>query len=327
MNNSKTSRMSIKNFLLNYGVYLAFLVVCVVFALLSPAFLTTANLLDLLKQISIVTVVSFGMTVVIISGGIDLSTGATVGIAGLALATVLQEGGGLLFGCLVALLCGLIFGVINGTLVTRANMNPFIVTLATLLIGNSVQIVYTKGGLPIYLMIPPQSFIFIAHGKVLGIPVPVIILLAIFSVYYLLLQRSSYGRYLYAIGSNIDASDLSGIKVRKIVSYAYILSGLTAAVAGIILASRVMSGQPLAGESYLWDAIGASFMGTIISRIGRPSLLGTIFGSLFIGVIMNGLTLLNVVFYWQEFAKGFIILFILLIWALQKAQREVVTGK
>jgi ribose transport system permease protein len=319
--------MSIKNLLLNYGVYLAFLIVCVAFSLLSPAFLTTANLLDLLRQISIVTVVAFGMTLVIISGGIDLSTGAVVGIAGLALTTVLEKGGGLLVGCLVALLFGVLFGVINGTLVTRANMNPFIVTIATLLIGNSLQIVYTRGGLPIYLMIPPKNFMFIAHGRVGGIPVPVIILLMIFGLYYLLLQRSSYGRYLYAIGSNIDASELSGIKYRKIVTFAYILSGISAALAGIVLSSRVMSGQPLAGEAYLLDAIGASFMGTIISKVGRPSLLGTMFGSLFIGVMMNGLTLLNVVFYWQEFAKGFLILFILLIWALQKAQREVVTGK
>lgn len=313
--------MNVRVFFLRYGVLLAFVVILIVFSIISPVFFTASNLIDLLKQISIVTILSFGMTIVITSGGIDLSVGAIVGIAGLALTTILENGGGLLPGILVALLFGLFIGAINALLITKANINPFIATLGTLFIGNSAQILYTKGGLPVYLIAPPDSFLFIAHNRILGVPVPVIILLIVFIIYYLAVHRSIFGRYLYALGDNIEAAELSGIRVRKITAIVYVVSGLTAALAGIILASKVMSGQPLAGEAYLWDAIAAPFMGTIVSNDGKPSLLGTAFGALFIGVVMNVLTLLNVIFYWQIFAKGFILLTVLAVWGIQQNRK------
>ncbi len=318
---NKLFNHSVVDFFLKYGVLFAFAIIVIVFSLTSPVFLTGGNMIDLLKQISIVTILSFGMTIIITSGGIDLSVGATVGIAGLAMATVLEGGGGTFISCLVALIFGLLIGILNALLIARANLNPFIATLGTLLIGNSAQILYTRGGLPIYLIMPPKSFIFIAHGKILGLPLPVLILLIVFIIYYLMTHRSVFGRYLYALGDNIATAELSGIKVRNIMAKVYIISGITAAVAGILLASKVMSGQPLAGESYLWDAIAAAFMGTIVSKIGKPSLIGTAFGALFVGVVMNGLTLLNVIFYWQIFAKGFILLFVLAVWAIQQTKK------
>jgi len=282
---------------------------CILFSLLTPSFLTFSNFLTVARQASINSIIAFGMTFVIITGGIDLSVGSTVALAGVITAYGLSSELSIALSIIIGLICGLIIGVINGLVVTKTNIPPFIVTLGmmTLVRGLAGNI---SNGYPI--SIKNHSFLEIGKGYIANIPIPVIIMFFIFIIFHILLSKTKYGAYVYAIGGNQNAAFLSGINISKNLVFVYVISGLLSALSGIILASRLFSGQPSAGSGFELDAIAAVILGgtSLIGGIGN--LVGTIFGAFTISILLNGLALLGVSYYNQLIIRGFVIMFALL---------------
>lgn len=309
-------------FIAQFGMPLMFLLLCLALSFLTPAFLTFNNFLTILRQVSMLSIVSLGMTLVMTAGGIDLSVGEAADAGALVSITALSAGWGTLPAILGGLAGGAVIGAFNGYLVSFLGVMPFLATLGTHTMAMSLEMVYTQGGLPIYPLNPlPESYTFIGRGFVGPVPVPVLILGAVLVVYYLLMHRSVLGRFAYAIGGNAEATRLSGVNVRGVKLLKYVITSVTAAVAGIILASRVASGQPLAGEPFLLDSIAASFMGMTVSREGKTNIFGTLLGACFLGVVLNGMTLLNVPFYRQTFIKGLLLLSVLAMGSYARTKR------
>ncbi|MGE5482654.1 MAG: ABC transporter permease [Bacteroidota bacterium] len=309
-------------FVAQFGMPLMFLLLCLVLSFLTPAFLTFGNFLTILRQVSMLGIVSLGMTLVMTAGGIDLSVGEAADAGALISISALSAGWGTLPAVLGGLAGGAAIGALNGYLISFLGVMPFLATLGTHTMAMSIEMVYTQGGLPLYPTdMPPASYSFIGRGLVGPIPVPVLILAGMLLIYYLLMNRSVLGRFAYSIGGNAEASRLSGVNVRRVKWLKYVLASVTAAVAGIILASRVASGQPLAGEPFLLDSIAASFMGMTVSREGKTNIFGTLLGACFLGVVLNGMTLLNVPFYRQTFIKGCLLLAVLAMGSFARTKR------
>jgi ribose transport system permease protein len=293
-----------------YGLLWALGFLILALSLLSPYFLSTANLLNVLRQVSINAILALGMTVVILKGGIDLSVGSLLALAG-ALAAGFALSGfppplamGLGVGIAVAL------GTLQGLLVAYAGLPPFIVTLAGLTAFRGLTLVYTDGR-PITGL--PDPFLFLGNGTLLGIPVPVMVMLSFLLLTHLLLQNTALGRYLYAIGGNEEAARLSGVPVARIKVFAYAYSGLAAGFAALVLTGRLNSAQPTAGTGFELDAIAAAVVGGTSLAGGRGTAWGTFLGALIIGVLNNGMNLLNVSSFYQLIAKGAVIVLALLV--------------
>lgn len=283
------------------------ILLCILMTILSERFLTQNNILNILRQVSINGIIAVGMTFVILTSGIDLSVGSVMAYSGTMMAgAMVNLGFHPVLALVGALALGGIFGLLNGLLISYAKMPPIIVTLAMMEIPRGLALLYT-GGYPLSGL--PQGFSFIGRGYVLGIPMPVIIMLLVYLVAHVLLNYLPLGRYVYAIGGNEEAVRLSGIRVKKYKTLAYIFSGITAAISGIVITSRLMSGQPMAGEGFELDAIASVVLGGTDINGGRGSILGTLIGALIMGVLSNGLNLLGVSPYVQRVFKGLIILF------------------
>ncbi len=280
-------------------------VVCIVMVFASDSFLSVGNVNNILRQVSINAVIAVGMTYVILTGGIDLSVGAVMALGGTVAAGLMSGGlpGGLALP--VCLLIGLAFGVANGVFVARLGMPPIIVTLATMGIARGLALIYT-GGYPISGL--PSWVRWFGGGSVLGLQTPIAITAIVYLAGWVLLERTPFGRYVYAIGGNETATRLSGVRVARYKLLVYALSGLTAAIAGVVLTSRLMSGQPNAGEGFELDAIAAVVLGGTSIAGGRGSLIGTLLGALLLGVLNNGLNMVGVNPYVQTVVKGGIIL-------------------
>lgn len=304
-------RFRSRYFIMDFGTLIAFLVMCAVFAILRPAFLSFGNFMQILRQVSMLAIMASGMTLIMASGGIDLSIGEAADIGGLVAVSLLVAGAGVVPAVALGILGGASLGLVNGVLISVFRITPYLATLGTHIMVMSLEMAYTKGGLPIYLFPAPRAFSFLGRGFIGSIPFPVAILAVVILVYYLLTTRTVMGRYVYASGANQQASELAGVNVKKVRILTYVLSSGTAALAGIILASRVSSGQPLAGEAYLLDCIAAVFMGMNLSREGKVGILGTLLGAVFFGVVQNGMILLNVVYYMQTLIKAVLLLFVL----------------
>jgi ribose transport system permease protein len=293
-----------------YGLLWALGFLILALSLLSPYFLSTANLLNVLRQVSINAILALGMTVVILKGGIDLSVGSLLALAGaLAAGFALSSlppplAMGLGVGIAVAL------GTLQGLLVAYAGLPPFIVTLAGLTAFRGLTLVYTDGR-PITGL--PDPFLFLGNGTLLGIPVPVMVMLSFLLLTHLLLQNTALGRYLYAIGGNEEAARLSGVPVARIKVFAYAYSGLAAGLAALVLTGRLNSAQPTAGTGFELDAIAAAVVGGTSLVGGRGTAWGTFLGALIIGVLNNGMNLLNVSSFYQLIAKGAVIVLALLV--------------
>ncbi|WP_345242622.1 ABC transporter permease [Nibrella saemangeumensis] len=289
-----------------YGILLAFIAICIVLALITPRFLTISNLTIVLTQVSINALLAFGVTFVIITGGIDLSIGSMVAVTGVVAAMFAHPdtypvGVPLLMG----LLTGLLFGAFNGLVITRSKVHPFIVTLGTMTMGRGLALILSKGR-PISNL--SDEFNFIGGGQVLGIPMPIIILIVFFIICSVLLQKTVLGRYMYAVGGNEQAARASGISLNKVKMVVYTLCGGLAGLAGIVLTSRITTGQPNAGAGFELDAIAAAIIGGTSTSGGTGTMTGTLIGALLIGVISNGLDLLNVTSYYQQVVMGIIII-------------------
>lgn len=293
------------NIIRKMGPLLGLLLLAIALTLLSDRFFTVNNLLNVARQISINAIISVGMTLVILTGGIDLSVGSIVALTGSVTAGLLVGGYPILPAIFIGMAVGAFLGLCNGLLITRAGIPPFIATLGTMTVARGLTLVYTDGR-PITGM--EEAFRFLGGGYIAGIPVPVVIMLLLFAVAYVMLKKTRLGRYIYAIGGNEEAARLSGINTKKIVLSVYVLGGLLAGISGIIMASRLNSAQPTAGVSFELDAIAAVVLGGTSLSGGVGTIGGTLIGAFIIGVLDNGLNLLNVSSFYQQIAKGLVIL-------------------
>ncbi|SHH56927.1 ABC transporter permease [Thermosipho atlanticus] len=292
-----------------YPAIVGFFGIVIFFSLLSDRFLSLSNFINVFRQVSIQAIIAFGMTLVIISGGIDLSVGSVLAFSAVVMASIVK-GGSVFLGILAALLVGAILGAVNGLIITKGKIQPFIVTLATMAIARSLTLVYSQG-MPITGF--PRSFRTIGRGDVLGIPIPIIIMFIVFGIIYYISMYTKLGLYTYAIGGNEIAAKLSGVKVDKYKIIIYTISGLLSAASAIILTSRLNSAQPTFGTGYELDAIAAVVLGGASLAGGKGSVVGTLFGALIMGILNNGLNLLNVSPFYQQGVKGIVILIAVLL--------------
>lgn len=293
----------------NLGIIIALLVLCVLLAVLpatSSSFLSTQNMFNILRQISTNMLIACAMTMVIILGGIDLSVGSIIALSGVVAAGCVSRyelpiAVALIAGALV----GVVIGVFNGFVICKTTIPPFIVTLATMNIARGLAKVYT-GGSPVRVV--TKEWQFIGAGYIGPVPVPVIIMIIAIIITALMMNKTKLGRHIYAVGGNTQAAEFSGIKVARVKFIVHAYAGLMAGLAGIILASRMYSGQPTAGEGAEMDAIAAVVVGGTSMAGGSGKIGGTIIGALIIGVLNNGLNLMNVNSFWQDVVKGVVIL-------------------
>jgi ribose/xylose/arabinose/galactoside ABC-type transport system permease subunit len=292
-----------------FGIGLALIVELCIFSILSPYFLTADNLLNVSLQVSITAIIAAGMTFVILTGGIDLSVGSLVALAGIVATSLLKLDVPVAIGLFVALCGGLAVGAISGSFagvcITRFNVTPFIVTLALMTVWRGTAFVYTEGR-PVWEL--PDAFSELAATRIVEVPLPAIIMLIVYGVSHIVLTRTPFGRYVYAVGGNREAAHLAGIRTNRILIQVYMLCGILSALSGIVLASRMNSGQPNAGLSYELDVIAAVVVGGTSLSGGRGSIVGTFIGAMLIAVLRNGLNLLNVGSYVQQVVVGVVIL-------------------
>ncbi len=300
------------NWLLDYSMYVVFIILIVLSSALSPYFLSWSNFTNILRQVSFNGIISIGMCMVILMRGIDLSVGSIFGLANVLVAGFANWG---FWGVLaVALFVGLAFGVFNGVVITKIKIEPFVVTLGTLIIGRGLAYIYTGGTL-----IPNiTQFRFIGAGYIIGVPVPVIIMILMFAMAYFIQTSTVFGRRCYAVGGNPDAARMAGINVNFYLFVSYVVAGVLSAFAGLIMVARMTTGEPNAGTMFELDAIAAVVMGGTTFHGGRGGIIGTVFGVLILGIISNILNLLNVSSYTQLVIKGFFLIFAVVLAEIRK---------
>jgi ribose transport system permease protein len=300
--------------LLQYTVVLALIAVFVFLSVQAPGFLTPSNLLNIVvNNFALLALVSLGMTLVVSTGGIDLSVGTSIDIGSLVFVSLISSHHQLLVALLGGVSGALAVGVFNAFLVAALGITPFLATLGTLFIGESVQQLATNGGQPIYLITGtfPAGFTFIGRGDLIGIPFPIYIVAVSIVGFFLLAHHTQFGRQVVALGARAGVAWYSGVRIRRISALVYILSAIICGVAGIILSSTVKAYVPLSGNAYLLDAIGATFIGTTLHPLSRPSVAGTALGVLLLSIVTNGLLLIGWNFYWQQVARGILIFAVL----------------
>jgi ribose transport system permease protein len=291
---------------------------CVLLWILTPYFLTVSNLLNVLEQTSINAIIAVGMTYVIISGGIDLSVGSLLALSGVVLATLLHQGYPIPVAIAAALAVGACFGALSGIAITWGRLPPFIATLGMMSIARGCALLFTEGR-PVSGF--GAEFRSIATARIAGIPAPVFVTAAVYLVAHFVLSETKFGRYVYALGGNEEATRLSGVNVRLYKSAVYALSGLTSAIAAVLLTARLNSAQPIAGIMYELDAIAAVVIGGTSLVGGEGSLGGTLIGALIMGVLRNGLNLLSVSSFMQQIVIGLVIVGAVLIDTTLKARK------
>ncbi|RKY02584.1 MAG: ribose ABC transporter permease [Spirochaetes bacterium] len=288
------------------------IVISIIISVIVPVFLSIQNILNVLTQIAINAMLSTGMTFVIISGGIDLSVGSIAAFSGIAVTSIIVKLPNItifesfIIGIGISILVGLACGGFSAIAIAKLNVTPFIATLAMMSIARGITYVITKSR-PIFGL--PDTFGWLGQKYIFGaIPVIVIIMIVVLSIAHIVLDKTSFGRYIYAVGSNEEVAKLSGINVDRIKISVYVISGILSAFGGVCLASKLATGQPTAGSGYELNAIAAVVMGGTSLSGGRGSMGKTVLGLLTIGIINNGLSLMKVSSYWQTIAMGLIIL-------------------
>lgn len=297
---------SISAFLVKYSIYFILFLLVIILSVLSPAFLKPMNLINIIRQISLISIVGFGVTMVIITTGIDLSSGSVIAVAGIMAANFAHpdQGFPLIVPVLMALLAGLLAGLVNGYLVAFVKLPAFIATLGMMLSFRGVAYILSKGH-PITGFTP--EFDIIGSGRWLGLPIMIYVLLIAGIISYILLRHTKTGKCIYAIGGNQQAAVVSGINVRKNLMIVYAYAGIMSALAGLMLTSRLSSGQPTAGLTYEMDAISSAVIGGTSLSGGIGTIQGTMIGALIIGVLNNGMDLMHINAYYQQITKGAII--------------------
>lgn len=303
-------KANVKANISKYKSLIGLVLLCIVITIVTPNFLSVSNITNVFTQVSVNAIIAIGMTFVILTGGIDLSVGSTLAISGAVGASIVKSTGNVFLAIIVAAVIGIAVGLINGLLVSKGKLQAFIVTLATMTIFRGATLVFTDGT-PISKL--PEAFVKIGNGKLGFMPIPVIItiIIAIIAVYAL--SQTRFGRYLYALGGNEDASRLSGINTDKIKTLVYVVSGFASAIAGVIITSRIGSASPNAGTGFELDAIAAVVIGGTSLAGGEGTITGTLIDALIIGVLNNGLKLMNVSPFYQSIVKGLVILIAVLL--------------
>ena len=280
-----------------------------VVSIINPRFLTIYNILNVLRQTSINSIIAAGMTFVILTGGIDLSVGSVLAFCGAVSASLVGAGQPVLVVLIIALLTGSVVGLVTGIIVSRGKVQAFIATLVTMTIMRGATLVFTQGK-PIDASTgrAANAFAGLGGGYLLGIPVPIYIMVIVYVLAWYTLHQTRFGRYIYALGGNEEAARLSGLSTLKLKTVVYGISGFLASLGGIILTARLSSAQPTAGTGYELDAIAAVVLGGTSLAGGTGRILGTIIGALIIGILNNALNIMNVSSYYQMIAKGAVIL-------------------
>lgn len=295
------SRLSLGDSLGLLGIY-ALLIVAL--SLKSPYFLSVNNFLNILVAVSTIGIIAVAMTLVIIAGGIDLSVGSVVALSGVAIAQ-LSHKMPIFAAVQAALLIGVFVGIFNGVAITSVGINPLIATLGTLSIARGLSFVFSGG---LTQSIDDESFSFLGRGFVLGVPFQVLVMAALFALAAWVMKSTVFGRSVYAVGGNAAASRLAGLPVSRVQMAVYLLSGLSAAMGGVFLASQLGAGAPAAASGIELDVIAAVILGGTSLSGGKGTIVGTLLGVLILGTLKNGLTLLNVSSYYQEVARGIVLL-------------------
>ncbi|MCF7481766.1 ABC transporter permease [Vibrio sp. J1-1] len=309
---------NLKRMVSKYAIYVVFAFMCIVMSILSPVFLSVANLMNVLTQMASIGLLALGVTIIIITRGIDLSSGSVLAVAAVVSASMAQTIDWsmrmypampelpIIVPIIAALAVGALCGYINGALIAYTGIPPFIATLGMMIVARGAALLYSDGR-PVSSLI--DSYQWIGQGSVLGIPVPVLIFAFMAFVSYVLLNYTRFGKYAYAIGGNETAAYVSGINVKRYKILVYTYAGLLAGISALILAARINSGQPGLGVMYELDAIAAATVGGVSHAGGIGTIQGTIIGTMIMGVLQNGLDLLNVSAYWQQVVKGLVIIF------------------
>ncbi len=295
-----------KELVQRYSTLVVLIAMFLVFAVTVDRFMTAQNLLNIAQQISMLTIVGAGLTFGFAAREMDLSVGFTVGLAGVLVPLLLVQGVALPLALAAGLAAGAIVGAWNAALVTVVGIPSLIATLATGSILFGINFLMT-GGRAIYGGLP-DSYLWLGQGRIAGVPVLAFFMLAAVLVAWFVMERTIFGRYIYAVGGNQRAAELSGVNVRRYRAAALLVCSIFAVIAGTLLAARLGSGQPNAGERYLLDGLATVFIGMTMLRPGTATVLGTFFGALFIGVINNGLNLIGMDTYIQSIVKGLIII-------------------
>lgn len=304
-----------------YGTLAVLLGVFFLFAVTAPSFFSFGNLSNVLSQSSVLAIVAVGLCFVVASGGIDLSVAVSFDIGAMTAVLLLKSGAGWLPSMLIGLAAGALVGLLNSLLVVKAKIAPFLATLGTLFIGESMEKIVTKGGEPVYFPGMSEAFKWLGRGSLfvwesgdgtrIDFKFSIVIAAAVAAAAYFLLSRTVLGRYLHAIGAQKEAAALSGVPVKRYTAYAFVLCGLICSLAGMIGSSVLTSYVPMSGRYYLMDAIGAVFIGSMLHRKGYVNVPGTLVGVLFFGILANGLNLSGIHFYWQSVVRGGVIFAIL----------------
>lgn len=289
------------------GSLIGLIVLFVVIACLNSSFIDPNNLKNLLRQISINALISFGMTFVILTGGIDLSVGSILALSSALMGSFIVGDMDPILGIVIACLIGAALGAVNGLVITYGKVAPFIATLATMTIFRGLTLVYTNGN-PISGLTEDEAFLEFGQGYFMELPVPAIMMLIMFGILYFILHKTPLGRKTYAVGGNEKVSYIAGIKINRIKIFAYTITGMLCGMAGAILTSRLNSAQPTAGTGYELDAIAAVVLGGTSLSGGKGRIVGTLIGALIIGTLNNGLNILNVSSFYQQVVKGIVIL-------------------
>ncbi|WP_321962216.1 ABC transporter permease subunit [Paraburkholderia sp. J7] len=294
------------------GPFVALLIIAVALSIVSRDFLTVDNLLNVMRQASINALIAFGMTLVILLGGIDLSAGSVLALSSVIIATLLSSGTPAIVATLAGLVAGGVMGFANGLVISKGRVAPFIATLGSMTVLRGLALVVSNGS-PISSF-NSDFFSLLGGGYVARlVPIPVVLMLVMFGVFWVLLRKTVFGRHIYATGGNAESAKLSGVKVDRIQLWVYTIAGVMSALAGVVLTSRLNSAQPTAGTGYELDAIAAVVLGGTSLTGGRGWIFGTLVGALLIGVLNNGLNLLDVSSFYQQVIKGIVILLAVLI--------------
>lgn len=291
----------------NTGILCVMILIGITLSFMTPNFLTAGNIISVLRQISNNIFLALGMTLVIILGGIDLSVGSIVAMSGtLTVGFIVTNGVPMMPAILAGLALGTMVGLFNGFIVARFRVPAFIVTLSTMNMAKGIAYIYSGGR---STRITSDAYAMIGTGYLFGVvPLPVVYMIILIIIFVILLNKTRFGTYVYAVGGNRESARLSGVPIKKVEILVFTISGFLAAFAGIVLSSRMYSGQPKAGDGYEMDAIAACVLGGISMAGGTGHVSGTVIGAVVIGIISNGLNLIGVSSFWQLLVKGLIIL-------------------
>jgi ribose/xylose/arabinose/galactoside ABC-type transport system permease subunit len=302
-----------------YGILFAWITLIIVFTIAEPRFLSLTNIFNVLRQVAIVGICSAGMTFVILTAGMDLSVGSVIGVSAVAGALMMSKGFPPVLAVPACLAMGIFSGLINAVFINTIAIAPIIMTLGMMTALRGVAYIIC-GGYPVYGI--PRSFLLMGQGYVGVVPVPVIIMVIVFGGGYFILNKTAFGRSVYGIGGNLEASRLSGINVKRNIYIIYMMAGALYALAGLILLARVNSGQPKAGDGYEMDVITACILGGISVSGGEGRITGVIIGVLMMGTLTNGMILMNVPEFWQWVVKGTVLIIAVTIDQLAKQSKN-----